>query len=179
MVLDGGDYTDLSLIWQTADGPVEQGYYWPNDHRILTLTALLQELADPQGREIPRYEKRQLEEIWITRDHRFKTDRDYSFQFYWAEYDEADPHWELTYYLGKHGETANGRIRLEQANWDAFLAFAADLQLEYYPEPQKDDKWFTCKLRYTDGRNKYLQLSSETEKKVEAYFLKLVAQKQN
>ena len=178
-ILDGGDYTNLSLIWETADGTKEIGYYWPGDRRVLTLTGLLQELADPQGREITRYEPRALEQIWITRDHRLMTDRDYSFQFFWADYDENDPYWKLTYYLGKHGEVANGHIRMEQADWDGFLAFAEDLQLEYFPETVKKDKWFTCKLSYTDDSYRYIQLNSEAEERIEAYFRKLVQQKEN
>ena len=49
-ILDGGDYTNLSLVWETADGTEEIGYHWPGDRRVLTLIGLLQELADPQGR---------------------------------------------------------------------------------------------------------------------------------
>jgi len=45
LVLDGGDYTNLSLIWETANGTQEIGYRWPGDRRALTLTELLQELA--------------------------------------------------------------------------------------------------------------------------------------
>ena len=103
-----------------------------------------------------------------------RTDRDYSFQFFWADYDEDDPHWQLTYYLGKHGEVANGRIRMEQAHWDGFLEFAEDLQLEYFPETGRDDKWFTCKLSYTDGSNRYIQLNSETEERLKTFFHDLI-----
>ena len=173
-VLDGGDYTNFSLIWETEDGSVEIGYSWPGDQRVITLTALLQELADPQGREIIRYEEPELRQIWITRDHRTRTDRDYSYQLYWADYDEGDPHWDLIYYLGKNGAVANGRVRVEDADWNAFLTLAEELQLEYFPEPDKTDENFTCKLNYTNGRSKYLNLNTETEETLKAFFFSLI-----
>ncbi len=55
-VMDGGDSTSLILTWSTEDGTQSIRYNPPNDRRILTLIALLEELADPIGREIPGYE---------------------------------------------------------------------------------------------------------------------------
>ena len=55
-VMDGGDSTSLILTWSTEDGTRSIRYNPPNDRRILTLIALLEELADPIGREIPGYE---------------------------------------------------------------------------------------------------------------------------
>ena len=57
--------------------------------------------------------------IWVENgiyyiDHSFRvnTKRDYSFQLHYTSYDEVDPHWELIYYLGKHGEVDQGHLRL-------------------------------------------------------------------
>ncbi len=175
-VLDGGDSTDLSLIWDTKDGVVEIGYRWPSDRRVLTLTALLREMADPQGREIIWYESPRLDEIYFTRKHRVNTKRDFSFQLHYTAYDEADPHWELIYYLGKHGAVDKGYIRLEQAHWDAFLAFAEELQLEYFPEATKSDDFFTCQLRYSDEKSKYIVLNDETEEQLKQFFMDLIQQ---
>ncbi len=55
-VMDGGDSTSLILTWSTEDGTRSIRYNPPNDRRIHTLIALLEELADPIGREIPGYE---------------------------------------------------------------------------------------------------------------------------
>ena len=63
---------------------------------------------------------------------------------------------------------------MEQAHWDAFLEFAEELQLEYFPETGRDDKWFTCKLSYTDGSNRYIQLNSETEERLKTFFHDLI-----
>ena len=177
-VSDGGDYTNLSLVWQTEDGSVEQGYYWPNDRRVITLTDLLRELADPQGREINWYESPRLKEIYFTRDHRVNTKRDYSFQLHYADYDETDPHWELIYYLGKHGAVDNGYIRLTEADWDSFVAFSQELQLEYFPEQTKSDDGFKCHLLYTNDHYKNVVLNKETEELLKTYFMKLVQQNQ-
>ena len=178
-ILDGGDYTNLSLIWETADGTEEIGYYWPNDRRVLTLTGLLQELADPQGREITWYESPRLDEIYFTRDHRVNTKRDYSFQLHYTDYDETDPHWELIYYLGKHGEVDNGYLRLTEADWEDFVAFAEELKLEYFPTETKSNDRFRCTLYYTDDKSKSISLNKETEELLKTYFMNLVQQHQN
>lgn len=175
LILDGGDYTDLSLVWETETGTKEIGYYWPGDRRVLTLIALLQELAEPIGREVPRYEPPELCRIYFTRDYRVKRERDYSFQIHWAAYEE-DPHWELIYYLGPGLD--GGRVGLEQADWDAFLTFAEATQLEYFPEPTKNDKRFTCTLTYTDGTYKNIVLNDETEQQLKQFFFDWIKQKQ-
>lgn len=178
-VLDGGDYTVFSLVWQTESGTEEIGYYWPNDRRVITLMDLLRELADPQGREIVRYESPKMDEIYFTRDHRVNTKRDYSFQLHYASYDEVDPYWELIYYLGKHGEVDQGHLRLEEADWEAFVAFSEELQLEYFPRETKSNDWFRCTLYYSDDRTKSLSLNNETEELLKTYFMNLVQQHQN
>ena len=54
-VMDGGDRTSLILTWNTQNGTQNIRYYYPNDRRFHTLITLLKELANPIGREIPRY----------------------------------------------------------------------------------------------------------------------------
>ena len=46
--------SSITLIWDTEEGEQRIKYASPNDQRISTLVALLKELADPIGREIPR-----------------------------------------------------------------------------------------------------------------------------
>lgn len=171
-VLDGGDSTELFLVWQTQDGIEEIGYQCPSDRRVLTLTALLRELADPQGREITWYEAPQLHKIYFSRKHRVNTKRDYSFQLHWAEYGEEAPCWELIYYLGKHGALGQGRLHLEQAHWDAFLDLAETLQLEYFP--QTSDARSTCRLNYTDETYKHIALNDVTEERLKQFFVDLI-----
>ena len=55
-VKDGVSSSSITLIWDTEAGEQRIKYFSPNDKRISTLVALLKELADPIGREIPGYE---------------------------------------------------------------------------------------------------------------------------
>lgn len=55
-VKDEGSSSSITLIWDTEEGEQRITYSSPNDKRISTLVALLKELADPIGREIPRYD---------------------------------------------------------------------------------------------------------------------------
>lgn len=175
LILDGGDFTSLSLTWETEEGLVEVRYNWPSDRRVLTLIDLLQELADPQGREIVRYEAPELCRIYFSRRHRINNRRDYSFQLHWADYDtESEPYWELIYYLGKYGAVDQGRVRLEESDWDAFLAAAADLQLEYFPEAERSDAHFECKLSYSDETYQKIELNQDTEEALKAFFFTLI-----
>ena len=64
-VMDGGDSTSLILTWSTEDGTRSIRYDPPNDRRIHTLIALLEELADPIGREIPRYATPELSGFYM------------------------------------------------------------------------------------------------------------------
>ena len=55
-VKDGVSSSSITLIWDTEEGEQRIKYFSPNDKRISTLAALLKELVDPIGREIPRYD---------------------------------------------------------------------------------------------------------------------------
>ena len=52
--VDESSSSSITLIWDTGEGEQKIRYSSPDDDRIHTLTALLKELADPIGREIPR-----------------------------------------------------------------------------------------------------------------------------
>ena len=53
---DESSSSSITLIWDTEDGEERIRYSTPNDARIITLITLLKELADPIGREMPRYD---------------------------------------------------------------------------------------------------------------------------
>lgn len=55
-VKDEVSSSSITLIWDTEEGEQRIKYASPNDKRISTLVTLLKELADPIGREIPRYD---------------------------------------------------------------------------------------------------------------------------
>ena len=175
-VLDGGDYTTLSLTWETENGPVEIGYSWPRDRRTRTLTDLLKELADPQGCEIVWYEEPQLRQIYFTRKHLINNKRDFSFQLYWTDYDEEDPYLKLIYYLGKYGAVAQDYVRMENADWDAFLTLVEETQLEYFPTNEESSDRFECRLNYTDDSYKSIKLNKDTEERLKDFFMGLIEQ---
>ena len=52
--VDESSSSSITLIWDTGEGEQKIRYSSPDDDRIHTLTALLKELGDPIGREIPR-----------------------------------------------------------------------------------------------------------------------------
>ena len=56
-ILDGGDHTEVSLEWKTEEGILSENVSDPNGTNGYRLHLLLQELADPIGREIPELEK--------------------------------------------------------------------------------------------------------------------------
>ena len=82
-VIPTSEYAQKFMLMLTSDEKVD-----------IANTLSGQELAEPIGREIPRYEPPELCKIYFTRDHRINRKRDYSFQLHWTEYEEA-PHWEL------------------------------------------------------------------------------------
>ena len=53
---DSTSTSSFRLTWDTEDGLQEIRYSSPNDPRVMTLITLLEELADPIGREIPYYD---------------------------------------------------------------------------------------------------------------------------
>ena len=56
-ILDGGDYTEVSLEWETEGGIITEKVADPNGTNGYRLHLLFKELADPVGREIPELEK--------------------------------------------------------------------------------------------------------------------------
>jgi len=80
----------------------------------------------------------------------------------------------FTDYLGKYGAVDQGRVRLKESDWDAFLAAAEDLQLEYFPEAERSDAHFECKLSYSDEIYKKIELNQDTEEALKAFFFTLI-----
>ena len=177
LILDGGDYSDLSLTWESDGVSVQKQYLWPGDRRVLTLTALLEELVDPCGREIVWYDEPVLDRIYIRREYPLNHKKDYSFQFHLADYDpDEEAYRELIYYLGKLGSVDSGRLRLDDGAWEAFLALAETTMLEYFPEAVKSDKCFRCTLYSSDGSYKDTVLNEETEELLISFFKELITQ---
>ena len=173
-IRDGGDTTDLILTWDTEDGIRSTHYSMPNDRRIYTLIALLQELADPIGREIPRFDPPELIGFYIDQSGGLFSP-EYSFQFTQESsvvYEEDAP------YILYARFTPPGRNEavwcdwtVPDAMWDDFAAFAREIGLENQPDGRS--KKLECTLYYSDGKQTGKTVSQETAKQIQEYFTEL------
>ena len=173
-VMDGGDSTSLILTWSTEDGTRSIRYNPPNDRRIHTLIALLEELADPIGREIPRYAPPELSGFYMGQSGALFS-KDYSFQFDRGPsvvYGEDAP------YILRARFTPSGRKQeiwsdwaVSDEEWDAFTAFAEEIRLEEQPDGSSEKP--ACTLYYSDGKQQQKKLDQETAKQLRAYFTEL------
>ena len=173
-VMDGGDSTSLILTWSTEDGTRSIRYDPPNDRRIHTLIALLEELADPIGREIPRYATPELSGFYMGQSGALFS-KDYSFQFDRGPsvvYGEDAP------YILRARFTPSGRKQeiwsdwaVSDEEWDAFTAFAEEIRLEEQPDGSSEKP--ACTLYYSDGKQQQKKLDQETAKQLRAYFTEL------
>ena len=73
--LDGGDYSRWYLTFETDNGTETIQYYNPSDRRVITLSDVLKEIADPKGRKIEWFE-----EPYVTGVYYWNNSSDYSFQ---------------------------------------------------------------------------------------------------
>ena len=171
-----GDSTSLILTWSTEDGTRSIRYDPPNDRRIHTLIALLEELADPHWTgEIPRYAPPELERLLYGVSPGLSFPRDYSFQFDRGPsvvYGEDAP------YILRARFTPSGRKQeiwsdwvVSDEEWDAFTAFAEEIRLEEQPDGSSEKP--ACTLYYSDGEQQQKKLDQETAKQLRAYFTEL------
>lgn len=176
-VMDGGDSTSLILTWSTKDGTRSIRYDPPNDRRIHTLIALLEELADPIGRDIPRYTppvlcgiRMEQSGTLFSKAYVFALGRDAS-----APEGEEAPYT----YRARFSRFGQPPVRLRQqkvpaALWEDFAAFAAKIGLE----GQTTALWEKpcCTLYYADGSHKRKKLDKETAAQIREYLENLALQ---
>ena len=176
-VRDGVDTTSLTLTWNTENGTQSICYYSPNDRRIHTLIALLKELADPIGREIPRYDPPELIGIYIYQCGALFSP-DYSFQFTQEPsvvYGEDAPYVLYTRFTPPGQNKVIWRDWIVPGGmWDDFAAFAREIHLEEQPDGRS--KTLDCALYYSDGRQTRKKLDTATAKQIREYFTKLALQ---
>lgn len=174
-VRDGGGGTSLTLTWNTQDGTRSIKYYQPNDRRIHTLIALLMELADPVGREIPRYDPPELIGFYIDQSGTLFS-QDYSFQFSRGPslaYGEDPPYIIYARFTPPDQNQALWREwTVPDAMWDDFAAFAREIHLE--EQPDGSSKTPNCTLYYSDDKQQEKKLDQETARQIQAYFTQLV-----
>ncbi len=176
-VMDGGDSTSLMLTWSTEDGTQSIRYYMPNDRRIRTLIALLEELADPIGREIPRYAPPELMGFYIGQSGALFS-KDYSFQF---DRELSDVHGEDAPYVLYARFTPPDRNReiwgqwtVPDTMWDDFAAFAREIGLEDQPDGRSEK--LNCTLYYSDGSQQGKKLDKKMADQIRDYLMQLALQ---
>ena len=176
-VLDGVYSSSITCIWKTEAGEQRIAYSKPDDDRIFTLVALLRELADPIGRDIPRYTppvlcgiRMEQSGTLFSKAYVFHLGRDASA----PEGEEAPYTYRATF--SRFGQPL---VRLRQqkvpaALWEDFAAFAAKIGLE----GQTTALWEKpcCTLYYADGSHKRKKLDKETAAQIREYLENLALQ---
>ncbi len=161
-VLDGGDYSRWYLTRQTEDGIRTAQYSQPDDRRIRTLIALLQELAEPIGREIPRYAPPVLCGIF------FQNEKERcSYQCTpWSDGEDV-----YRFIVNDHPKNSRRSLyeRIPSSVWDAVAAFTEPLHAERFPTAGSGDRVF-CTLYYSDGKQKRVVPDKRTVEKLQSYF---------
>ena len=155
-ILDGGDYSRWYLIWKTEDGQTEKRQYYNNsDRRIRTLTDLLHELADPQGREIVWYEPPVLCGATY-----INSKTHCSFQCNWWG-STADEGYRFITRFTEDGEEVDVYDQTDSAVWEkAFDAFCRIDPDKFEYGSYTDD--ISLSLYYSDYSQKSLKLNKQT-----------------
>jgi len=164
-VLDGGSYDRWWLTWETESGTVELRYYSPSDRRILTINDILEELANPRGREIRHYESPVLCGAYYRNDY-----TDTSFQCTIFDHNPNDyyfiprfPALEINY--SKH---------LSPDAWEQAKPAFAWINPESFKRGTTDSA-ITVSLYYSDGTQIRLEFDKANASLIENY-LGFVAQ---
>lgn len=173
-IRDGGDTNDLILTWNTEDENRSISYYMPDDRRIHTLIALLQELADPIGREIPRYDPPELIGFYISQSETLFS-QEYSFQLTRGPslvYGEEAPYILYSRFTPPGRDQALWRDwTVPDALWDDFAALAREIGLENQPDGRSEK--LCCTLYYSDGKQQSKKVDRETAEQIREYFTEL------
>ena len=178
MVQDGGDTFSFALTWEKDGKQSRVEYTSPSDRRFRTLTALLEELAEPIGRDIPRYEAPRVSGIYFWSKPRLFGEK---FSYQCTPVDETDLDGE--YYLfaywdeGLAERSHNGRVDAQA--WADIVTVCQGLNVEALPErSSRKETGTSLTLYYTDGTQTTFQPDKDTLKALRAYFAALVASQQ-
>lgn len=167
-VLDGGDYSRWTFTWNTDGGEKTVEYAQPNDRRITTLITLLQELADPQGREIVWYEAPVLCGV-VFRDE----GKGISYQC--TPWTGAEGGYRFIAYYTEGGEQRSLDLFSGEDVWQQTAAFCLPLELETFPRGGSSDK-VTCSLYFSDGKQLCVKPDRAAAKALREGFAALTAQ---
>lgn len=178
MVQDGGDTFAFALTWEKDGEQTRVQYSHPSDRRFSTLAALLEELAEPIGRDIPRYEAPRVSGIYFCSKPRLFGEK-YSYQC--TPVDNADLNGEFYLFAywdeGLTERSYNGRVDAQA--WEDIATVCQGLNVEALPERSRRKQTGTSlTLYYSDGTQTTYQPDKDTLKALRTYFAALVASQQ-
>ena len=163
MILDGGDYWNLWLTWRAEDGTeTELRYYNTSDRRIRTFVSLLEELADPIGREIVWYDPPEIKGVFMSDDK-----KDESFQL--TFFDDGRYYFIVRWTEGREKKSFS-RI-VDESVWPDFKAFLETRYFERFEEGLSFKDPLTVTVYYTDGAQKTFQPDRGTADAVREFFV--------
>ena len=148
MVQDGGDTFAFALTWEKDGQQTRVQYSHPSDRRFSTLAALLEELAEPIGRDIPRYEAPRLKGIYFCSKPRLFAERSY-----------------------------NGRVDAQAWEDIATVCQGLNVEALPKRSSRKETGT-SLTLYYSDGTQTTYQPDKDTLKALRTYFAALVASQQ-
>lgn len=178
MVQDGGDTFSFALTWEKDGQQTRVEYTSPSDRRFRTLTALLEELAEPIGRDIPRYEAPRVSGIYFWSKPRLFGEK-YSYQCTAVDHANPDGEFYLFAYWneGLAERSCNGRVDAQA--WADIVTVCQGLNVEALPKrSSRKETGTSLTLYYTDGTQTTFQPDKDTLKALRAYFAALVASQQ-
>ena len=168
-VLDGGEYRNLTLVWDTEAGEQEISYTWKDsDLQFRILIEMLRELVNPTGREIPPVLSG-FSVMASSEDLR-------SFNIEMPEEVGGEAHvYEMNAVivqeeLSGEKKIITGTVSVPDEEWAGFAAFLETMNLEQ-DTAQKEGNG--CQLWYSDGYYRNQNLSSEKEKQIKEYLTEL------
>lgn len=177
---DGPNESSFYLIWQNEDGTEERvQYFIPNDRRFRTVLAIMEEIANPIGREIVYYDPPELNGIYM-KNHSgiFSKKKQYSYQltFDTALPDEeplTQPRWRLNAYYYRNGVKEGRHALVTEQVWKPVQKICEELKLEQCPSAAWDDK-VNLTLYYTDGKYQIVRPDKQTMEALRSYFDELL-----
>ena len=177
---DGPNESGFYLTWQREDGTEERTQYFiPNDRRFSTVLTIMEEIANPIGREIVYYDPPELNGIYM-KNHGgfFSKKKHYSYQltFDTALPDEeplTQPRWRLNAYYYQDGVEEGKHALVTEQIWKPVQKICEDLELDQCPSAAWDDK-VNVTLYYTDGKYQIVRPDKQTMEALRVYFDELV-----
>ena len=178
MVQDGGDTFAFALTWEKDGQQTRVQYSHPSDRRFSTLAALLEELAEPIGREIPRYEAPVLKGIYFWSKPRLFGEK-FSYQCTPVDNDNLDGEFYLFAYWNEGLAERSCNARVDAQAWADIAMVCEGLNVEALPKrSSRKETGTSLTLYYSDGTQTTYQPDKDTLKALRTYFAALVASQQ-